>query len=314
MRTAPGHVLSLRGCAHTVFDGLTLEYGANGFAGNATPHITIRNCVLRSLGQQGALGLGEHCVIEHNLFQKIGACKFQHGIYNGRPGLIVRHNVFEEITGAAIHQYGSPAGGGCQFYGNVFRRPWRVDGRPGPDGQPRYYVDIIAWGEGSNLICNNVFYGEGKRGGISLNSPDNRISNNTFVGSTYAASFHSGKPGNQVMNNIVQDAARSFAIWPASSLPQTLDHNLYYSTTGNPQWQRDGVTYQTFSDYQRAAGEAHSLYADPALAGPADARLKPGSPAIGAGAALREMTVDFDGLPRPQGAACDIGAYEMRAR
>ena len=92
-----------------------------------------------------------------------------------------------------------------------------------------YYLEIIAWGEGNNRIFNNVFFGEGKRGGISLNSIDNRVYNNTFVGSTYAVGFHKGKPGNRVVNNVVQDAARSFLAWPANALPQTLDYNLYYN-------------------------------------------------------------------------------------
>ena len=72
------------------------------------------------------------------------------------------------------------------------------------------------------------------------------------------------------------------------------------------------MAYQTFVAYQQAAGEAHSLYADPRLAGAADAHLRPGSPAIDAGVTLSKVSADFDGVTRPQGVACDIGAYEYK--
>jgi hypothetical protein len=59
------------------------------------------------------------------------------------------------------------------------------------------------------------------------------------------------------------------------------------------------------------AGEPHSRYVDPRLAGATDARLQPGSPAIDAGLMLREAPPDFEGVTRPQGAGYDIGAYEF---
>jgi hypothetical protein len=41
-----------------------------------------------------------------------------------------------------------------------------------------------------------------------------------------------------------------------------------------------------------------------------DYRLRPGSPAIDAGACDGAPATDIEGTPRPQGAGCDIGAYE----
>ncbi|MBM4033771.1 MAG: hypothetical protein FJ291_18590 [Planctomycetes bacterium] len=316
MRAAPGHVVSLYDCHYTVFDGLTVEFGFNGIKdqGKATHHITIRNCTIRSIASQGVQPVAKDCIIEGNLFQKIGSNKFQHGIYGSQPGTIIRGNVFEEIAGAGIHQYHQgdpPAGGGCEFSGNVFRKPRPMTIRtPRPGGS--YYVDIIAWGKGGNRIFNNVFYGEGKRGGISLNSPDNLVAHNTFVGSAYGIEFYKGKAGNRVLNNVFQDATRPFIAWPAGALPQTLDYNLYHNAGGAGRWERDGVAYGEFHAYQGASGEAHSLFADPRLAGPADARLRPGSPAIDAGTPLKEIGTDFSGVARPHGAACDLGAYEHK--
>jgi parallel beta-helix repeat protein len=330
MRAASAHVVELRDCHYTVFDGLTVEYGYNGFKdqGKATHHVTYRNCTIRSIGSQGIQPVPQDSVIERNLFQKIGSNKYLHGIYNSKPGLIVRHNVFEEIAGAAIHQYqeGSPAGGHCEFYGNIFRKSRPMTLRPDATGRSPYYVEIIAWGEGNNRIYNNVFYGEGKRGGISLNSINNRVYHNTFVGSAYGIEFHAGKTGNQVTNNIFQDAMTAFGvpkrdgwrlggpflIWPAKALPQTLDYNLYFNAAAPPRWQRDGAAYQAFSAYQQAAGEIHSRYENPRLTGDTDAHPRPGSPAIDVGIALDDVAVDADGAARPQGGAWDIGAYEAK--
>jgi hypothetical protein len=317
IRAAPGHVISLYDCHHTAFDGLTVEYGFNGIKnqGKTTHDIVIRNCVIRSISSQGIQPVAANCIIENNLFQKIGSNKFEHGIYGSQPGTIIRHNVFEEIAGAGIHQYRQgepPAGGNCEFNGNVFRKPRRMTVRSSPSGGS-YYVDIIAWGQGGNRIYNNVFYGEGKRGGISLNSSDNGIYNNTFVGSTYAVGFYKGKTGNRVLNNIVQDATVSFFVWPANSLPQTVDYNLYHSATGAARWERDGLAYQAFAAYQQASGETHSLCTEAKLADPTDAHLQLGSPAIDAGVALKEVPTDFDGVARPQGAAYDLGAFEYRS-
>ena len=157
MHAAPNHVVSLYDCHHSVFDGLTVEFGFNGFKdqGRTTHHIAIRNCTIRSICSQGIQPVPKDCLIESNLFQKIGSNKFEHGIYGSQPGTIIHGNVFEEIAGAGIHQYNQKgtAGGGCEFSGNVFRKPRPMTVR---SGQETYYVDVIAWGEGGNRAFSNT--------------------------------------------------------------------------------------------------------------------------------------------------------------
>ena len=53
-------------------------------------------------------------------------------------------------------------------------------------------------------------------------------------------------------------------------------------------------------------------YTDPKLVSPStyDSHLQAGSPAIDAGVILTEVTIDLDGIIRPQGVFFDIGAYE----
>lgn len=318
MRAAPGHVVSLYDCHYSILDGLVVEYGFNGIKdqGKRTHHITIRNCTIRSISSQGIQPVAQDCVIEGNLFQKIGTNKYEHGIYGSKVGTIIRRNVFEEISGAGVHQYNgnSPAGGNCEISGNIFRKPRKMTVRQSGPPKDRYYLDIIAWGQGGNRIFNNVFYGEGKRGGISLNSVDNRVYHNTFIDSTWAIGFHAGKGGNRVMNNLMVNSGGSFLVWPVRAMPQTLDYNLYWPSRQAGQWQRDGTSHHDFAAYRKASGEAHSICADPVLSGPADARPRAGSKAVDAGTALEEVRADFEGVARPQGAAPDIGAYELKAQ
>jgi hypothetical protein len=257
-------VVSLYDCHYTVFDGLTVQYGFNGFKdqGKATHHITYRHNTIRSIRSQGIQPTPAHAVIESNLFQKIGVNKYTHGIYTSKSGIIIRNNVFEEIAGAGIHLYSSSLGGGdYRIDSNIFRKPRMMTY---PTSGNRYYTDLIAWEEGSNQITNNEFYGEGKRAGISLNSPNNEVSHNIFVRSTVPLQFHADQPGNRVFHNqFTNSGATLFMRWPANTAAQTLDSNVYFNTSGTPRWQRNGVIYTSFSAYQKASGETHSRYEEP---------------------------------------------------
>jgi hypothetical protein len=310
MRTTSAHVVDLVACNYTVFDGLTVEFGFNGFKEQEeSHHVTIRNCVVRSILSQGIQPVPQDCLIEKNHFQKIGVDKFKHGLYGSKPGILVRNNVFEEIAGAAVHLYGKPEtrAGGAEVSGNIFRNPRAMTTR----SKDKYYLDVLLWARNDNRVFNNVFYGDGKRSGISM-SGGNFIVNNTFVGCPTSLSFHH-EQGNQIANNIFLDCGTTFLDWPAELKSQTLEHNLYFASSRKPRWEHAGASYATFEEYQKASGEVGSRYVDPALEGPADARPKAGSPAIDAGVVRKGVTLDILGTPRPQGNAPDIGAYEARA-
>ncbi len=59
---------------------------------------------------------------------------------------------------------------------------------------------------------------------------------------------------------------------------------------------------------------SNNLITNPRFVNPLvfDFNLQTGSPAIDTGITLGQVTVDFKNTPRPQGAAYDIGAYEIR--
>jgi hypothetical protein len=196
IRAAPYHAISFYDNHYNVFNGLIVEYTYNAFKrqSDTTHHVTIRNCTIRCIHSQGIQPVAKDCVIEHNLFQKIGTTKFLHGIYCSTSDTIIRYNIFEEIAGAAIHLY--PKGGHTDVYGNVFRKPRKM-------ANGGYYGEIVAWGDGGHKIYNNVFLGGGVRYGISANSNGNEIYHNTFVGCPRAIYLHQGKRGNRVQNNVL---------------------------------------------------------------------------------------------------------------
>jgi hypothetical protein len=97
------------------------------------------------------------------------------------------------------------------------------------------------------------------------------------------------------------------------------DHNLYYSRedseiqaafTSRVDYSR--LDLNTGLWYIETGNGRHSASIDPAFRDPAarDYHLRPDSPAIDAGSTAWAPAVDFDGVPRPQGLAADIGAYE----
>jgi hypothetical protein len=156
--------------------------------------VTIRNCTIRSILSQGIQPVAKDCIIERNLFQKIGTTKFLHGIYCATSNTVIRHNIFEEIAGAAIYLY--PEGEKSEVYGNVFRKPRKM-------ANGRYYGEIVAWGDGGHKIYSNVFFGKGVRYGIDAISSDNEIHHNMFVRCPLAISIHEGESGTRVQNNVL---------------------------------------------------------------------------------------------------------------
>jgi len=107
--------------------------------------------------------------------------------------------------------------------------------------------------------------------------------------------------GYVVENNIMVDChAESRKIEGGSGV---VDYNLVWFSSGvvptgtpGPQPHELFGVDPLFASYSGAHG--------------GDYHLTAGSPAIDAGLALAEVTIDRDGVPRPQGAAHDIGAYE----
>ncbi len=139
---------------------------------------------------------------------------------------------------------------------------------------------------GHNKIYNNILVG-GHWGWVNYNGEENdEFYNNTLYKNDIG--LHVNGPKNIIRNNIICNWSKKNIVTSGN----TLDHNLWW-----PNWRGKG---------------AGDITGDPLFVNPGqnDFHLKPGSPAINAGAKISLVTQDFSGAPRPQGAAYDIGAYE----
>jgi len=131
-----------------------------------------------------------------------------------------------------------------------------------------------------------------------------------------------------IVNNIIAEngvAGIGFWVWSKSAEPKVLashrsDFNLWWQPKallalvpvkrGEPAKRGEIATLKEWQ--KRMAQDAHSLVADPKFvdAVHCDFRLRPESPAIDRGKALKDITSDFAGKSRPQGKAPDMGAIE----
>jgi hypothetical protein len=190
--------------------------------------------------------------------------------------------------------------------GNIFRDIGRIG------GVPRLNLDHGIYAAGSNVqIINNIFYNLNKGWSIQIANGANNwlIANNTFA-------FASTGPGQialwetstnvRVDNNIFYEPVRS-AIEEYEAVVNgcTADHNLVTGATSIVSG--IGVNPGSCGGTNRFGVSPEFVNAEQP---PYDFHLRSRSPAIRAGVPLPEVTVDFDGVPRPQNSPPSVGAYE----
>ncbi len=145
---------------------------------------------------------------------------------------------------------------------------------------------------------NNVCDNGGWQAIYVMQIPNVTIVNNTFsdrLRGSRAIVLQDGARNASIMNNIFFGSYSAYVV-DESSLPGLrTDYNLKYPAEGN-KW-----------------NELHGLWGiNPQFIDPEkkDFHLQVTSPAIDAGAFLQEVTMDLEGIIRPQGSGYDIGAYE----
>jgi hypothetical protein len=207
-----------------------------------------------------------------------------------------------DTGGEAIQIYKSAGVNGTDGGGNIIRNCKIHDSGKAKAGACGLVVGV---GDGNlvynNLICNNPTSIQ-----VDYGASNSKIYNNICYNSTYAKDFGirigymGGASNTTVENNIVWATAGSDAIANYGT-GTVCSYNL-----GDKTMQNEGRGTGSFS-HNLVGSSYNPLFVDPLAA---NFHLQAGSPAIDAGTMIALVAMDFDGIPRPQGAAYDIGAYE----
>jgi hypothetical protein len=153
-----------------------------------------------------------------------------------------------------------------------------------------------------NVVTNNTVFNVG-------DTPHNS-------GGPFILDCHTSCDSNEINNNIFANTGGGGCIWEVQESGATIGtHNLYYNndeftcSTGN------GTPYiwVTGSANHTGTQTGDPLFVNYTGTTTGDYHLQATSAAIHNATAIGAATTDYDGVPRPKGVACDIGAYEFVA-
>lgn len=257
--------------------------------------------------------------------------------YRGHPDMIQAYNNYYKIynnyfrnhygdspqpsgsSGQIMMVYYEPDGGNnlnmnwnphdVMIYNNIFEEPNAFQGGT-------LYVTAISlafsdpdWSDVYNIyVFNNTFHGNSMNQAIQLafsGSPNHSIVRDIYIENNllYNASYTSAAV-NLGRGDLLDITYGSHG----DSVDVIFDYNAFFGTGSTyVYYGRSGLTYTNF---KTASGcQDHEVTSDPLL----DLNFKPTSfsPIKDVGVSLSSyFTTDKEGVPRPQGSAWDIGAYE----
>jgi hypothetical protein len=238
------------------------------------------------------------------------------GIYNAGPMTITQSTISGNTAGTTTSG-GSGTGGGIENVGvsgkTLAITQSTIVGNNAKDGDGIYNFDV-----GQATLTNVTITGNGQNstqgqgGGIFNNSGSTMsLANVTLTGNE--ASFAAGDGGNLYNANATASAltAKDTIIANPLTSGNCNDTNKPSSLGNNLGFDPNGDTHPCFTN-----ADATNVFADPQLGplqdngGPTQTEAIPmTSAALDAGAGC--PTIDQRGFPRPQGPACDIGAFEL---
>jgi hypothetical protein len=134
-----------------------------------------------------------------------------------------------------------------------------------------------------------------------------QVVNNTFYKITHQGILIEGPSSGSVQNNVFFDVGgdeESYVALGVDSKGMAIGYNSHGMSNGRAPGKLGS-----------RAPYPHDLWrVDPKFVSAAtkDFRLLPNSPLVDAAVTLNDVTVDILGVPRPQGAGYDIGAYEFK--
>ncbi len=272
---------------YITIEGFEIKNGYDGIKFYNMHNSVIRRNWIHNNLNQGILGIGgHHNLFDRNILSRNGdfatcdtnstVCNKTHGMYVAGDTYTITNNIIYDNLAYGIQQ-------------NASSSAYRATKHPSPE-----FAGAANW-----IIANNTIAYNNNRPAIVVWGPlcDNtRIENNIFYensqnissGANGIGFTGSGCPGLQIRNNL------SYGTSPGGT-----------SFLGNA----SGATY-TESDNIVNVSSPGFVNAPATLTASPNFALTARSPAINAALPLATVKMDFNGTPRPQGHAPDIGAYE----
>ena len=286
---------------YITIEGFEIKNGHDGIKFYGMHNSVIRRNWVHHNKNQGIIGIGGH----HNLFDRniiyhngnhvgcangdktstgFSVCNQSHGLYMHGDSYIITNNLIYDNQAAGIQQNGSAS---SRFTTKRHPNPafsgaanWVIANNT--IAYQGYASGLLIWGSLTNntRVENNIFY-ENKQS-LTSSSQGQGI---FFTGA--------GAPGITIRNNLAYATSPGSTSFIGSNGGAT--EGAGYTQSGN-------IVNTTLPGFVNAPATVPAS---------ANFALTTRSPAIDAGVSLAETKIDFNGTPRPQGRAPDIGAYEF---
>ena len=239
------------------------------------PYASIQRNLIDGFSADGLRGLGDYGLFEYNHVQND---------YIGDPDDDNHDDGFQSWSIGADGQVGTGEVTGVTLRGNVFINATDPANplRNSMQGIGCFDGFFVGWVVEDNVVITDHWHGISFYG-----MRDSRIVNNSVI------DLADGQPGPPwIMVTAHKDGRPSENVVVRNNL------STDYSLDGND------IT----DDHNLVIDDAAALFVAP----PFDLHLVAGAAAIDAGSADLAPAADADGVPRPQGAGVDLGAYEWR--